>query len=179
MNLEPLKYTGSILRKEVCFKYTAPQREKWMSNGQYTWSILQKRYTWSVHLSDFQNKHNLKYTTQGKYIFSCSNACPYRKSMENLQISMEIWWKKCHWHFSRVSIASEKCGEWSKFHRKHGNYEPVKCISHESAQKVENKERVSTILAAFMGSQRMWKQWKTQSTICANYRIFTKKNHGK
>ena len=44
----------------------------------------------------FQNKQKLevylKYTTQGKSI-SCIYACPYRKSMENLQISMEILWK--------------------------------------------------------------------------------------
>ena len=129
-----------------------------MKNGWVMSSILEvycnKKYTWSIHLSNFQNKHKLevylKYTTQGKSI-SCSNACPYRNSMENLQISMEILWKKCHWHFSRVSTDSEKCGEWSKFHKKHGNYEPIKCISHKSTEKVKNIESVKHKFGSFHG----------------------------
>ena len=51
----------------------------------------------------------------------------------------------------RVSTNSEKYGEWSKFHGKHGNYEPVKCISHESVEKVENKERVKHNFGSFHG----------------------------
>ena len=41
--------------------------------------------------------------------------------------------------------------ERSKFHKKHGNYEPIKCISHKSTEKVKNIESVKPKFGSFHG----------------------------
>ena len=48
MNLEPSKYTGSILQKEVYFKYTTPEWVKWMGNWAVYLKYTAKLYTSSI-----------------------------------------------------------------------------------------------------------------------------------